>query len=292
MKLLFVFIVVTQLLAQPGINPNDRQDILLIFDDPMDSVGFKDRNNFVIYNTNEDTLQIYGGGVNGGQPMIGFTEFVLFTDPLEYDMNYTVKISNVRNIIGMDSNNIYHTGLYIEGRDYMFNLLPLRDSLIPKPTVSLAENIPINYILIEAGGFNEYTDLSNRIWVVDYGFIDGNNVNRGNISIMNTADDKIYQTERWGLTGYNIIVPNASYVVKLHFAETSIWVTQIGQRIFSINVEGDQLNNLDIIAESGGMQTALIKVFNISVTDGELNITFTPLVQNTMINGIEILRVN
>lgn len=267
--------------AQPGINPADKQEILLVFTQPMDSAGFRDRNNFIVYSVETgDTVKVDSAGVPLGQPFYGFTEFIIYTKPLNYDEEYIVKVINVKNTLGF----------FIVDANQTFILLPLRIPGIPKPVISLGDNIPISYILIEAGGFSQYTDLANRIWIIDHSFVDGNTVNRGNIPIMNTVDDKIYQTERWGVTGYNITVPNAFYIVKLHFAETSVWVTQIGQRIFSIDVEGQQLNDLDIIAESG-MQTALIKVFNVIVTDGELNIIFIPKVQNTMINGIEILRM-
>jgi len=102
--------------------------------------------------------------------------------------------------------------------------------------------------------------------------------------------DKIYQTERWGLNGYSVPVPNGIYTVKLHFAETWSGITSVGQRTFSVNVEGDQLNNLDVFSETGGRQIALVRTFsNVNVNDGKLDITFTQQIGAPIINGIEII---
>jgi len=142
---------------------------------------------------------------------------------------------------------------------------------------------------IELGGLNNYTDTGGNVWVSDRG-CGGNTVDRGNIAIANTVEDKIYQTENWGSTGCSYSVVNGAYTVKLHFAETAGRVT--GGRIFNVNVENGQgvLNNFDVYATAGGGNIALIQTFNnINVTDGQLNIVFTPNVDQPEINGIEIL---
>jgi hypothetical protein len=63
----------------------------------------------------------------------------------------------------------------------------------------------------------------------------------------------------------------------------------VGARVFDISIEGQLvLDNLDIFSEVG-YEAALIKTINnISVTDGQLTIEFTPVNGNTQINGIEI----
>jgi hypothetical protein len=77
--------------------------------------------------------------------------------------------------------------------------------------------------------------------------------------------------------------------VRLHFAETYSGITGPGQRVFSVNVEGIAINNLDIFAEAGGRNRALVKTVVVQVTDGQLNLGFIPAVQKPEINGIEIL---
>jgi hypothetical protein len=56
-----------------------------------------------------------------------------------------------------------------------------------------------------------------------------------------------------------------------------------------VKIEGSIIiSNLDVFAETGGRNRALIKSERVSVNDGNLNIQFIPVVQNPMINGIEV----
>jgi hypothetical protein len=103
------------------------------------------------------------------------------------------------------------------------------------------------------------------------------------------VDDRIYQTERWGATAFAYTVPNGAYQVNLHFAETYAGITAAGQRVFSANVEGTTIANIDVFAQAGGANKALIKTANVTVADGQLNITFTATANNPEINGIEII---
>ena len=118
-------------------------------------------------------------------------------------------------------------------------------------------------------------------------FIDGQTGNLGNITIANTSDPRIYQTERFKLTGYALAVANGTYTVRLHFAEN--FYTTPGKRIFSVNVEGTPITNLDVFAEAGAAHTALIKTANVTVSDHQLNLGFTASVGETMIDGIEVI---
>lgn len=140
---------------------------------------------------------------------------------------------------------------------------------------------------IDAAASTSYTDTSGNLWLADTGFIDGQTGNLGNISIANTSDPRIYQTERFKLTGYALAVANGSYTVRLHFAEN--FYTASGRRIFSVNVEGTPINNLDIFAEAGATRTALIKTATVTVSDHQLNLGFTASVGETMIDGIEVI---
>jgi hypothetical protein len=109
----------------------------------------------------------------------------------------------------------------------------------------------------------------------------------GNISIANTNDPRIYQTERYKLTGYALAVANGTYSVRLHFAEN--FYTAPGQRVFSVNVEGTPITNLDVFAEAGAARRALIKTATVTVSDNQLNIGFTASVGETMIDGVEVI---
>jgi hypothetical protein len=89
------------------------------------------------------------------------------------------------------------------------------------------------------------------------------------------------------MTGYAIPLANGTYTVKLRFAETSS-VTTAGQRVFNVSLEGATvLSNFDIYAVVG-RNTALVKTFSTTVSDGVLNIGFTAVAAKPEINGIEI----
>lgn len=152
--------------------------------------------------------------------------------------------------------------------------LPLMTQLIPP-------------LRIDSAASASYTDTSGNLWQADTGFIDGQAGNLGNISIANTSDPTIYRTERFKLTGYAFAVANGSYSVRLHFAEN--FYTGPGKRIFSVNVEGTPIADLDVFAQAGAAHTALIKTVNVTVSDRQLNLDFTPSVGETMIDGIEIV---
>jgi hypothetical protein len=142
---------------------------------------------------------------------------------------------------------------------------------------------------IEAGGSASFTGTDAKVWSQDQGFSGGSTVDRGNIAIANTDDDKLYQTERYGMSGYALNLPNGTYAVKLHFAETYSDITAKGQRVFDVNVEGKDILNLDVFAEAGGNNRALVKSVTATVTDGQLNLKFTPKVQTAIIDAIEII---
>jgi hypothetical protein len=89
---------------------------------------------------------------------------------------------------------------------------------------------------------------------------------------------------------WNLPVQSGTYQVNLYFAETPYagGVKQAGARVFHINAEGvRQLSNIDIYAEAG--MNALKKQFEITVTDGTLDLDFVRSVGNPQVNGIEIV---
>ena len=178
--------------------------------------------------------------------------------------------------------------------EYMFTLEPVngtdRPQMAPlsKHFASGGGTPPQGTLRIEAGGSASYTDSAGKVWAADTGFVGGSTVDRGNIAIANTSNPRIYQTERWGMAGYQLAVANGSYTVRLHFAETYTGITGPGQRVFSVNIEGTTLSNIDIFAETGGLNRALVKSVPVTVTDGRLDLSFTASANNAAINGIEI----
>lgn len=143
-------------------------------------------------------------------------------------------------------------------------------------------------IRIKAGGAG-FTDSSGNVWQADHGFTDGDTVERPDLSITNAADPKIYLSERYSMTKFTQPLPNGKYTVKLHFCETFEGITGPGQRVFSFNVAGRDFKDFDVWVKAGGPQRAYVESVPVDVTNGMLEITFTPNVENPQINGLEIL---
>ncbi|MFQ5709246.1 MAG: FG-GAP-like repeat-containing protein, partial [bacterium] len=145
---------------------------------------------------------------------------------------------------------------------------------------------------VNAGG-SEFTGGDGRVWDADQAFVDGawgyvgGNTFSTTDAIANTTDDVLYQSERHTLTGYSFTVPSSgSYHVELHFAE--IFLNEAGGRIFDVSIENALvLDNLDIYAEVGH-DAALVKSFDVEVTDGVLDVTFAAVVEEPKISAIEV----
>ena len=144
-------------------------------------------------------------------------------------------------------------------------------------------------IRINAGATAAWTDSAGNPWLPDQGFDGGKTVDRGKLEIAGTTVPDIYRTEHYAMKSFSQAVPNGAYTVKLHFAETFAKNTAKGQRVFSVKVEDQEIKDLDVVAKAGAPKTAWVETVNVNVSDGKLDITFTPGVQSTEINGIEIL---
>jgi len=145
-------------------------------------------------------------------------------------------------------------------------------------------------IRIDAGSSASFTDSEGNVWLPDQGFADGDTTDRDpDLQIANTKDPGLYRTEHYSMTSFSYPVPNGKYIVKLHFAETFDGISGPGDRVFSFSVGGHQFNDFDVWVKAGGPNRAYVETVNVEVTNGKLDITFTPKVENPEINGIEIL---
>lgn len=142
---------------------------------------------------------------------------------------------------------------------------------------------------VESGGRSNYIDTAGNLWIADTGYIGGHIVDRDTIFFNNTEDDRIYQTERYGMTGYILPVASGSYTVRLHFAEDNRDLAGPGKRVFSVIVEGVLIPSIDVFAEAGGLFNPLVKTVDVTVSDAKLDIQFVAQVDNPQIKGIEVL---
>ncbi|UOQ69497.1 malectin domain-containing carbohydrate-binding protein [Hymenobacter volaticus] len=108
--------------------------------------------------------------------------------------------------------------------------------------------------------------------------------------IAGTADEALYQTERYGSFTYNLPVPNGTYTVKLHFAE--LYWNSAGQRVFNVAAEGSPVLTAYDIVKKAGPLTATTESFPVTVTDGQLILAFAPGaggVDQPKVSAIEVL---
>ncbi|MEJ5265203.1 MAG: endo-1,4-beta-xylanase [Bacteroidales bacterium] len=104
-----------------------------------------------------------------------------------------------------------------------------------------------------------------------------------------SADNEIYQTERWYASlSYAIPVPKSkSYTVTLKFAE--IYFTTAGSRLFDVYIEGQKvLSNFDVLAAAGGNNIAFDTSLTVQPQDSVINIDLFASKDNAAIKGLEI----
>jgi len=156
----------------------------------------------------------------------------------------------------------------------------------PPPTGGGSGGTP-QALFINAGG-SSFAGKDGTNWVLDKYFDGGNTADRGNIAVQGDAAGKSDWTERYGMNGYHIPLANGTYKVTLDFAETYGAINAAGQRVFDANVGGNTISNIDPFGDTGGQNIEDRKQVTVNVTNGKLDITFTPHVQQPEINGIEI----
>ena len=130
-------------------------------------------------------------------------------------------------------------------------------------------------------------------FVADQYSAGGNTFSSGNAiattGVTNAAPAAVYQTERFGSHAYTFgnLTPNASYTVRLHFAE--VYFTSAGSRRFNVVINGTQvLTNLDIFATVGANK-ALVRDFTANASSaGQIAIQYVNVVENAKSSAIEI----
>ncbi|MDH7598836.1 MAG: malectin domain-containing carbohydrate-binding protein [Sedimentisphaerales bacterium] len=152
---------------------------------------------------------------------------------------------------------------------------------------------------VNCGAYEAFKDKLGRTWVADqelepgktWGAVDGMTVERTWAEIAGTDIPQVYQYERYSMESYIFNVPNGTYTVRLHFAETYEGIGGPGERVFSVSIQGQMvLKDLDLYKTCGGAYKALVKEYKgVEVKDGKLVIGFTPNIENPEINGIEII---
>ncbi|MEM7572345.1 MAG: malectin domain-containing carbohydrate-binding protein [Bacteroidota bacterium] len=169
--------------------------------------------------------------------------------------------------------------------------------------VSFVE-VPFAPIYINVGG-PAYTSVGGIDFAADNGEFNGTVFPTGagqittlnNTDFQNTDDDDLFRTERFAMTiNGAFTVPNGDYVVDLYFAEIFQGVIGGGsadpnERVFDVLLEGNIVqDDLDLLDPSRGgafaPATGIIKSFQVTVSDGELNVGLIKSIDNAKLGAI------
>lgn len=156
-------------------------------------------------------------------------------------------------------------------------------AVTPAPAKPALPTIRIN------AGIGAVKDSAGVAWIEDTGFVGGDVIDRPDTQIANTKQPEIYRSERYAMESFSQKLPNGKYEVKLHFCETFEGISGPGDRVFSFDVEGKAFKDFDVWAKSGGAAKAYVETVPVKIADGQLDIKFTPQVENPQINAIEII---
>jgi beta-galactosidase len=151
---------------------------------------------------------------------------------------------------------------------------------------------------INVGSNAQYLDQQSNPWIEDspfnglYGFSDGGESTLlfRKSPIRGSEDEPIYYSCLENLKNYKVRVPYGSYVVTLYFLENKD--IKPDERVFDVSANGKKIiSNLDLTKEAGFCQ-AVKKSFNIDVTNGEIDFVFKAQSGRTLLNGLEVIKVN
>lgn len=155
---------------------------------------------------------------------------------------------------------------------------------------------------ISAGNSNGIGDCDFNYWNADQPYVSGNFGYVGGApgyvgnTVSNVCPDAqlLYQRERFSTSTngfyYQFDCPIGLYQIQLLEAET-YWNAP-SNRVFNIFIQGQQVKtNFDIFTAAGGANRPLTLTFTNTVTNSHLRITFTPVVDNARVSGIQVQKI-
>ncbi|HTL18241.1 MAG TPA: alpha-amylase family glycosyl hydrolase, partial [Patescibacteria group bacterium] len=161
-------------------------------------------------------------------------------------------------------------------------------------------NVPGAYLQRLSGGNPaSVTDCSANLWLADQAYASGSfgysGGNAGNVGSTVTGicapAQPLYQRERYG-TGYSYLFDCPIGVYETTLLEAETYWTAPGQRVFNVFIQGRQvLTNFDICAAAGGPNLPLTLTFTNSITNSQLQLLFTAVVDNARVSGVRALKI-
>jgi hypothetical protein len=212
-----------------------------------------------------------------------------------YILGYSVEIDidGTFQTLGTTTDTFYFDTGLLDSTSYTYRVRSYNEQYTSDPSteIGVTTNRGGNGQVIHAlnaGGGTYTSGISGIEYIGDgtTGWVSGGSTYSVSDSILNTQDDTLYQTERYGDFSYTIPIANGSYDVVLKFAE--IYQDNPGTRTFDIEIEGETIAiDLDILFRTDKYK-AYDVVMPIVSTDGELNIDFISTIDNAKLSALEI----
>jgi hypothetical protein len=171
-----------------------------------------------------------------------------------------------------------------------------KSAAMPVSGRSLYPNVEDHALRILAGNHpHEYIDRSGHTWLPDRFFTGGTPFSRPDHQVLRARDPEIFTTGREGQFRYEIPVPSGVYELHLLFAETQVPSENDRRTSFSIN--DGPIQDLDVLADAGGADTATTKIYHDvrPAADGKIHLKFylqvpdaSYIVKSAFLNALEI----
>ena len=140
-------------------------------------------------------------------------------------------------------------------------------------------------------GDRPVTDTSGNVWAPDAAYADGGTSWTGSRQIAGTTDDRLFDSERWGVRGYQIPVPAKGwYQVQLNAAE--VVFTGAGKRVFDVQAENRTVLHAVDLVKAVGAGSAYTARFTVKVTDGALTLRLPAAVNYAKVSSLLVQRVS
>jgi alpha-amylase len=165
-------------------------------------------------------------------------------------------------------------------------------------------NVPGAYLQrLSAGNPNNVINCDSAVWqresqyaVGSFGYSGGATGYVANsIGGVCAQAQSLYQRERYSTSSagffFQFDCPAGIYETTLLEAET-YWAAA-GKRIFNVFIQDAEVaTNVDIFAAAGGANLPLSLVFTNAVTNSQLKVLFTPVVDNARLSGIQVKKID
>ena len=164
---------------------------------------------------------------------------------------------------------------------YNENALPVN------PNLSANNSGELVVKAINVGG-KAYTASDGTRYSADKHYTDGD-VWTVAADIAGAEDSQLYKSQRFQSSEFSYSIPlsNGNYTVELKMAE--LYYASSDSSVFDINIEGSTvIEKLDVFEESK-RYVAHDEAVNVTVTDGELNISFIPSVGEAFISAFKVI---